>query len=388
MNNVSGDGTNPHGFYIVNCPNFFVSHRLILAKALKEAGAEATVVAPSDHPRAIDRIRHTGVDFVPSPMSRVSNSLMSIARAGAQAWQLAMRQPKAIFHLITIKPILFYGLLLRLLNRRLVIAISGLGTVFHNRSLKFRFLKPLIQQIYQFIFTGRNTVVIVQNHDDRRILNDLGVEEDKLILIKGSGVDPSQFPFSPRDTLDQPLRILVPARLLRDKGIIEACHVSAKLTDLGVQHQMWFAGTIDRGNPTSLTDGEVQELSQRFPQVRFLGHVEDVCAKLSEADMVCFPSHHEGLPKALVEAFSVGRPVVSFDVPGCRELVHHHRTGLLAKKGDINEMANHLARLAADDTMRRKLVEGAHRFFQDQLAQDIVIRKTMAVYQQLMGKAL
>lgn len=231
---------------------------------------------------------------------------------------------------------------------------------------------------------GRNSKTIVQNRDDRNQLIRWGIKTDKICLIKGSGVDEGKYQFNPKPfSLYKELKILVPARLLKDKGIVEACNASLVLDQRNISHKFIFAGDIDPVNPTSLTQEEVDKLSDECPSVEFFGYVKNMKDLYNECDMVCLPTYHEGLPKSLIEAFAIGRPVITCDVTGCREIVSDKNTGMLAPSKNSDAISEAIIELSTDVNLQKNMIENAHALFLSQLTISEVNRKTMTLYRSL-----
>ncbi len=367
-------------FVIVNHFPFYLSHRRdVLQKVAAYFRADLRIVTPRNE--AGDQ------HHIIAPYQRDSLGPISILLTALQALSLAIFQKKAVFHLITIIPIILYGPFLRLCNRPTIIAITGFGTAF-SKNYRLGFLRKILVALYRFIANGNYALVIVQNEQAKVQMSEWGIKESNICLIKGSGVSPDRYPFLPKTDLGTPIRILVPARLIREKGIFEAVQVIERLSESVTSTiELRFAGGIDEGNPLSLTKDDIDSIKSRLgSRVRFLGHVESMFEEFNQADIVLFPSYHEGLPRALIEAFAIGRPVVAFDVIGVNEIVTHESTGLLAPLGDIDGMTTQLRRLIENRDLRLQLVNEAHRFFTEELTLEAITSKTIAAYSLLLDR--
>ena len=199
-------------------------------------------------------------------------------------------------------------------------------------------------------------------------------------LVPGSGASQKKFPFSQYKPKNSNPIILIPARLIEDKGIFEAIEASKILMKNGIAHTMKFLGDIDPGNPTSLTKIQVEKLALENPQVTFLGFQSDVPEFLASADIVCLPSYREGLPTALVEAMAVGRAIVGFDSIGIRDIIQHERTGLLAIRKSSEDLAKQLTRLIENPELRLELSKNAHSYFKENLEIERIIDQMKKIY--------
>jgi len=363
--------------FIVNNPGFFLSHRINLAEAAGKLGYRVRLLSPTPSDQELEVLKTYHVAWDKMPLRPADMNILGIFSSFFQAMLLAGSRGGSVFYLITIIPTLLYGLPLRIFNRPLMVPIPGLGSFFYSSRFTARILQRLIALIYRFILNGRNSVAIVQNQDHRRTLLSWGVRRDKIQYIPGSGVDESKFYYSPRKNRGFPPAIVVPARLLADKGIREACQASGLLDQWQVPHKMIFAGSSDPGNPSSLSRNEISHLAKEFPSVQFPGFVREMHSLLLESDLVCLPSYHEGLPRALIEAFAIGRPVVTTDVTGCREIVKHGLTGLLAQVKDPRSVALNIRKIIEDPELAGKLSRNAHTFFLKHLTLRKVTAQTM-----------
>ncbi|NBO68367.1 MAG: glycosyltransferase, partial [Actinobacteria bacterium] len=140
-----------------------------------------------------------------------------------------------------------------------------------------------------------------------------------------------------------------------------------------------LVGDVDDGNPTSLSENEIADL-RNSSNVTWLGERTDIAELLAESHIACLPSYREGLPKSLIEAASVGRPIVTTDVPGCREVVTHMVNGLLTKPRNSNELAAAISKLVNDPNLRRTMGTESRKKAEAEFSNEIVIRQTNSVY--------
>jgi glycosyltransferase involved in cell wall biosynthesis len=219
-------------------------------------------------------------------------------------------------------------------------------------------------------------VALVQNVDDAALVEQTGVPIDRIRQINGSGVDLTRFVPSPEPA--GPPMVLFPARLLRDKGLLEFIAAARDLRQHDIDARFVLAGAPDL-NPTSVSHAEVNSWVQEGV-VECLGWVEDMAPLMAAAAIVCLPSYREGLPKALAEAAAAGRPIVATDVPGCRAVVDHGHNGLLVPPRDAAALADALRQLLADPERRRAMGAQGRRRAQREFSVETVIQKTLALY--------
>jgi glycosyltransferase involved in cell wall biosynthesis len=224
---------------------------------------------------------------------------------------------------------------------------------------------------------------IVQNADDQAFLVTSGIAPaHRVTLIPGSGVDVDAF--VPAAEPEGPVTVLMVARLLREKGVCELLEAARLLRERGFKLRVRIAGDRDPENPTSVS---LRDLAawQQAGDVEFLGRSEDVASLWRHAHIAVLPSYYgEGVPKSLLEAAAAGRPIVTTDMPGCRDLVPNGRTGLLVPPRDSGALANALARLAQDGAARRAKCKAARALACERFAEAEVAAATQGLYRRIL----
>jgi glycosyltransferase involved in cell wall biosynthesis len=259
-----------------------------------------------------------------------------------------------------------------------------MGYVFIGDSLRARLLRPFVRQLMRLAVGGEKARLVLQNPDDVHLFVRHGLASCETIrVIAGSGVDCARFLPPKAGRADGvPLRVLLAARMLWDKGVQEFVDAGRLLREQGRAVNFILAGTPDPGNPAAIPE-ETLAGWHRSGDVEWLGHVDDMPALLASADVVALPSYREGLPKSLIEAGACARPLVATDVPGCREVITDGLDGLLVP---VRQSAA-VARLQDDSDMTRRLGEAARRKALSEFDECIVIEKTLAVYREVMSEA-
>lgn len=183
-----------------------------------------------------------------------------------------------------------------------------------------------------------------------------------------------------------PTRVLFAARLLRDKGIAEYIGAARHLKAANVPVEFLLAGMPDGGNPTSVSPAEVAQW-EAHGLVRYLGHVDDMPSLLDQVDVAVLPSYREGAPRSLIEAAAAGLPIVTTDVPGCREIVDHGVNGLLVPAREVLPLADAIRFLHERPLERRRMGQAGREKVQNQYDQRIIFEQTLAVYHELLANS-
>src|SRR6266498_618883 len=225
--------------------------------------------------------------------------------------------------------------------------------------------------------------VLVQNLDDRALIERLGVDRDRIALIPGSGVDVDAMVASPEPA--GPITIAFVGRLVGSKGIRTLLAAHERLIERGRDIQLVIAGLPDPANPTSIPPQEIDAWTRR-PNVKHLGFVKDIDALWACAHIAVLPSYREGLPLSLLEAAACGRPLVATDVPGCREIARPGVNAFLVPLDDTEALADAIDRLALDPQLRRKFGKAGRELVELKFSSQRIGRDVVTLYRRLLGQ--
>lgn len=366
--------------FVVNNPAFFLSHRLPLALGASEAGYDVHV-ATMDGLSVPDIVRH-GLTHHVIPMSRSGKNPVEETQSIYALWRLFRHLRPDVVHAVTIKPVLYGGIAARLAGvPAYVAAISGLGFIFTRSTQGFDALRWAATLLYRLALGHGNSRVIFQNTNDRDVLRAAGVvRAEQAILIRGSGVDLNEFTTGP-EPLGPPVAIMV-ARLLHDKGVMEFVE-AARMTANDPSGLRWMlVGSPDPGNPASVSQSQFLQWQQEGI-VQCLGERTDIASLYRQAHIAVLPSYREGLPKSLVEAAACGLPVVTTDVPGCRDAIEPGITGVLVPPRDARALADAVLRLANDGVLRAEMGGQGRRLAEQEFDIGKVVQTHLALYDAL-----
>ena len=371
--------------FFSNSDWYLFNFRLPLARALKAQGHEVVLISPQGNYGA--RLREEGFRWEALAMDRRSlNPFREILLLARLALLYLRERPDAVHH-FTIKCVI-YGSIAAVFARipARINAVAGMGYVFSSDALKARLLRPLVRCLMRWSLNNTQSRLILQNSDDVLAFTLANiVHASRIHLIKSSGVDTDRFkPVLIGAMSDQPTRVLLAARLLREKGINEFVESARNLRGNGLHIRFILAGSPDLGNPDSVSQVEIDAYSAEGV-VELLGHVEDMREQLANTDIMVLPSYYgEGVPRSLIEAAACGLPIVTTDSPGCREVVTHEVNGLLIPPRNSDALSEAVKCLHEDPQLRRKLGLAARHRAVMVFDQRIVIQKTLEVYGELL----
>jgi glycosyltransferase involved in cell wall biosynthesis len=359
---------------------YFCSHRLPLAVAAREAGFDVAVATRVN--RHAEAIEAAGLRLIPLNLSRGGKNPLSEWRAIVRLYRVLRQEQPDILHNVAMKPVLYGSLAARLAGTPHVVnAFAGLGHIFADEE-RAGWLRQFVKLAFRWLLKGHGQV-IVQNPDDLRLLRQSGaITPNQVTLIRGSGVDLARFQPSPEPD-GIPVAVLA-ARLLWDKGVGEFAAAAESLQTAGVRARFVIVGEPDPENHSSIQ-------AEQLAAWRDSGFVEcwgkrtDMPSVLAASHIVCLPSYYgEGVPKILLEAAAAGRPIVTTDMPGCREVVTDGENGLLVPARDVPALAAALRALLEDSALRQRMGECGRRRAEVAFGVEQVIAQTLAIYRELL----
>ncbi|MPQ75470.1 glycosyltransferase family 4 protein [Hydrogenovibrio sp. JE_KL2] len=366
--------------FVVNCPKFFVSHRLPVAKAMLDAGCEIHVASSGG---SLPVFQELGIHFHQINFSRKGGDPLSELKV---VWKLLSvfkaLQPDLV-HLVTIKPYLYGGIAAKLAKVPSVVsAVSGLGAVFISSRAKARLLRLFLWPLFKLAFSHKNQSIIFQNEDDARLLEAWGVvSPGKIKFIRGSGVDLKDYSYITEP--EGKIVVTFAARLLLDKGIREFVEASKLIYEKGIEAEFWVVGKVDHGNPASIKQLEVNSW-RGLPNIKVLGFRKDIVQLYQQSNIICLPSYREGLPKSLIEAAACGRAVVTTDVPGCRDAIIPGLTGVLVPVNDAKALDNAISDLIQHPEKRKMMGYAGRKFAEREFTIEKVVAAHIAIYDELL----
>lgn len=357
---------------------FFASHFWVRALAAKQTGWRVILVARESEATA--RIRATGIEVIPVDfIRRRLNPFAELAFTLNLARIYRAQKPDLVHH-IALKPIVLGGIAARLAGVKAIVnAPVGLGFVYASDKLLAKILRPMVAFGLRLTLTPRNAVAVFENPDDMATLVQDGMARAEAVtLIRGAGVDIDKF--RPTQEPPGPIRIVLIARMIREKGVPEFVEAARLLKG---RAEFILAGAPDEGNHNAITAAELRGWEAEG-LVHWLGPVKDIPGLLAGAHIACQPSsYREGLPKSALEAMAAGKPLVATDIPGCREAVVDGETGFLVPTRDPAALAAALSQLIDDPALRTRMGAAGRARVMTNFSDAIICGKTLAIYESL-----
>lgn len=381
---INSRGTVKRVFLVANTCWYLYNFRLALLRDLAAKGYIVEVVAPLDSYTRL--LQKDGFIVHEWALSRKSINPLVELKAIIDLLRIYMQEQPQLVHHFTIKACIYGTIAAKGAGvYRVVNAVTGLGHVFLGTRKRSKLLRLALKPLYRKIFTARRATIVFQNIEDQEKLIMLGIaDSEKSRLIPGSGVDIDRFcpTVDTAGCYKTPLQLLFPSRLIREKGIYELLEACNSLWDRGIKVDLLLAGEHDTGNRSALDFEELRVL-RNDTRIHWLGHVDDMPAVYAASDLVVLPSWREGLSRALIEAASMERPIITTDVPGCRDVIEHGKTGLLVPLQNSHAIELAIILMLENPNLARRFGKAARKKVLQEFQVSLVNDHTLAQYEQL-----
>jgi len=364
----------PKILYLVTEDWFFCQHFLPMGRAAKAAGFDVVVATRVRAHGAT--LAAEGFRVVPLESERRSLAPLELLRGLVRMRRIVADERPDVTHCIALRMVVLGGLAAKAAGcRRLILAPTGLGHLWIDDGPVTRVARAVTRAVVGRVLRGPGTRFLFENADDPREfgLDPLGSD---VTLVGGAGVDPAQIVAAPEP--EGPVKAAVVARMLKPKGIPETVAAARAARAQGAPIELHLFGAPDPSNPTSLTEADLRAMAG--DGVFWHGPTADVAAVWRDHHVAVLLSHREGLPRSLVEAAAAGRPIITTDVTGCREVVRDGIEGVLVRRGDVAAAAAALARLAGDGGLRQRMGQAARARFLAGFTTEAVMRTVGRLY--------
>jgi glycosyltransferase involved in cell wall biosynthesis len=375
---------NKHVLMILNDIAWYWSHRQPLAKAILARGDKLSLATSGASIDAgVREMGVTGHDLIEH--GRGLGFLFHFKILWSIFGVIKKTKPDVI-HAITLRHAFYTGIVTRLMGfKSVVFTVAGVGSLFTDQSPKMKLVRTIALPLLRFAFKGEGRFLIFQNPDDRQLMLDHHVvNEEQTTIIRGSGVDRTEFPFTPEEQNNEDPIVLFSSRLIREKGIDDFINAAKIIKQKGVKVRFQIAGDVYEKNPNSLTREEIQGYHDEGI-IEWLGQVSDMPTLFKKISIMALPSYYgEGVPKILLEAAAIGRSIVTCDVPGCREAVDNGKNGFLVPPKSPENLAFTIEKLLNDFDLRQSCGRAGRAMVEQDFHVESVVSRTLKVYDQFL----
>ncbi|MGF1726764.1 glycosyltransferase family 4 protein [Photobacterium nomapromontoriensis] len=375
--------------FVINVDWYFCLHWLARAKAAQNEGFEIHLATQNTKSKQIQELENLGFKIHAIELSRKSMSLTNNIKTFWQLFTLIRVLKPDLVHSITVKPNLFVGLICKYLSIPQVMSVTGLGITFSSRTIKARISRGIVTTLYRFIAKRKSKYkILFENKDDRtRFLSENIGTEKNLQVIAGAGVNLSEYLYTPKQIKQEKeiIKILFAARMLWSKGLEQLISAVGLVRNNGVALELNVAGIIDTDSCDAIPLDKINQWASSNT-INWLGQVSDMVTLIQDADIICLPTQYgEGVPRILIEAAAIGRPIITTNVAGCRDIVENNKSGFIVPINDSNAIAEKINILMHDDKMRYDFGLEARIITEKTFCQNIVIKSTLDIYKELLS---
>ena len=353
---------------------YIYNFRLSLIKKIISNGQKVVVIAKRDE--YTEKLIENGIQFIPVNIDCKGINPIKDLILLREYFNILKRLCPKVFLGYTIKPNIYGSLVCRLLKIPTVLNISGLGTTFIHST----YLTRIVSRLYKISLT-KAEMVFSQNRDDFDYIIENGlILKNKIGLLPGSGVD--LIKFKPREEnilLGKPFKFLLIGRMLADKGIYEYIDAGKILRKKHKESMLQLLGFTNCENRSAIPIETINDWVDK-KYVTYFEPVDDVRPFISQADCVVLPSYREGVPRSLLEAASMGKPIITTDAPGCRVAVDNNITGYLCKVKDSKDLADKMQKIIELNPFKRNNMGiNGRKKMQKEFDEKIVINKYLEI---------
>ncbi len=347
--------------------------RLPVMLELKKLGHTPIAIAPDGE--YLQKIREAGIETISYNIERKSLNPLKEIKAIQNIYNTIKPLNLDVLHTFTAKPNI-YGTIAGKLARvpKIVNLVEGLGSFYLEDNLKSRVVRTLIETLYSRIFKLSNAVMFVNSDDPAYMIEKKIVAKEKVVKINGVGIDTHEW--SRNREAKEPLTVVMVARLIRHKGVIEYLQSCQNLKAKYPSARFVYVGGEDFGNHSGLK----KEIFAQYDGVEYLGERSDIKEILEGAHIFVLPSYREGLPRTVLEAMSMGVAVVGADACGTRDVVRNGQNGLLVPVKDQKALEAAIERLLRDEELRKRLAKNARKICVEEYDVKPIVRAHLGVY--------
>lgn len=370
--------------YVINVDWYFSLHWQSRALAAKREGYEVHVATNFSDEKVKARLQSLGFKCHQISLLRKSYNPFKFFLSFYDIWKTIRVVKPNIVHSVTLKPNLVSVCLSAFSRKATVASVTGLGIIFSSNQAGFNVLRQAILFWFRLFSRHDRLIYLFENGEDRERFNRAHVSTpEQLQVIAGAGVDTSHYAYRASEPESVPFTILFAARLLKDKGLEVLIQAANCLRGKGIGVQLFVAGITDSDARNAISINQIEHWHQQG-MITWLGRLEDVRPVMANSHVVALPTTYgEGVPRVLIEAASVGLPIIASDVAGCRDIVKHGINGILVQPNCAESLANALQQLSSSRDLRVRMGKEGRRLVEEVFAEPRVLKRTLEIYSAL-----
>ena len=373
--------------YIINADWYFDLHWVERATFISEQGFNLHVATPLGDPLILSRLKSLGFSVHPIAIQRTSMSLFNEIKVLNNLRKIVEAVDPDLIHSVTIKPNLYSTILCRFLKIPLISTYAGLGTLGVSKDFKYRVSRSVIFNLLKVFSWSQKNVAFFENEEDLNLLcENKVIPFERSERVFGTGINLEHFSFSPVKRGEfNGLNVFFASRLLKNKGLSLLFNSVKELYDEGININLRIAGIFDFDSPFAYSVEEIEKMAA-YPFVEWLGQRKDIKDLITESDVVCLPTTYgEGVPRILIEASAVGRPVIATPLGGCKDICINDFNGFLVEANSTKSITTALEKLAGDATLIDRFGRNGRKLVESKFSNQSVFEKHVNKYELMLN---
>lgn len=373
--------------YVINADWYFNLHWLERALHLLASGNDVHLAVPVVDENIKERLVAAGIKVHNYRMKRTSIGILQELKA-LLALNTIIKQVKPdIVHSVTIKPNLYASVLGFAHGFKFVSTYAGLGTLISSNTVKHNVARKVVFGCIKFFSRKTTNIALFENEDDKLFFEENNIlNKNKLIRVYGAGVDCNKYNYTPPSGECTRLKVLFASRLLKNKGLDEVVAAVKALMSNGYKIELAVAGIIDTDSPFAYSKSQIEAFKNE-PAVNWLGERSDIEALIKTADVIALPtSYGEGVPRILIEACSIGRPIITTSLGGCKDICLHNVNGFIVKPNNPDDVKQALLALIQDPSLIASMGAKGRLLVEERFSNEQIFLSHNSVYQQLINQ--
>lgn len=367
--------------YFVSEDKYFLTHKLPHALIALKNGFDVLIVCKVSKFRKT--IKSYGFEVKNINLDRSSLNFIKELKTIFELYKIFKNFKPNIIVNVALKPIIYGSICSKILDKFIDLKINsivGLGYLFINRGLKVFIIRTIVKKILLFFINDSKTALIFQNIDDQNyFLNQKIIKSCKYKIIRGSGVDTDFFKPS---SISKKYDLIMHCRMLKDKGVLELVEAINKLKKKKIFLHVLLIGNPDEKNLASIKKSELEKWNSD-KTIHWLPEQKDILKYIQQSRIAVLPSYREGFPKSLLEAASCGLPIITNDVPGCREICINNFNGFLVQTKNSSDLSKKIESLIQDVDLIKKMGENSRKLVLKNFSQNYISKQFLYLYKKV-----
>ncbi|HDS8277172.1 TPA: glycosyltransferase family 4 protein [Klebsiella aerogenes] len=366
--------------YFINSDWYFDLHWIDRAMAARDEGYEIHIISHFVDDNVLNKFKTFGFKCHNIPLEAQSFNVLTFLRAFLASRKIIKKINPDILHCITIKPCLIGGVLSRYDERPVIVSFVGLGRIFSGGTCILKLLRYITVMAYKYIANNKRSIFMFEHNKDReKLVGFVGINYHQTIVIDGAGINPEIYKYSLEQEREIPV-VLFASRMLWSKGLGDLIKAKKILKSRDIHFTLNVAGILVENDKDSISLSDIQQWHSEG-LINWLGKSSDVYDLIQKSNIVALPSSYsEGVLRILLEASSVGRACIAYDVGGCDSLIIDNDNGIIVKSNTPEELADKLGFLLTNPKIRVEMgIKGRQRV-QEKFSSRMIISKTLKAY--------